>query len=198
MSDQFRAVTFLQRAGQPLRALVRGRMRVACVVGAAFLIAGTAIADVYLPNLFPFLDLTGLSGTYNNAGKVDLSGPFFQSLGTNGRSCATCHQANDAFGLSAVDAQLRYLITRGQDPLFAQIDGSTCPTGPDQQQPCLEQRTDSNRIDRSAEHHRRSSRRNTPLRPCRIRMGAPLLPIPKGCRPSPFIAGLCPRLILAS
>lgn len=130
MSDQFRAVTFLQRAGQPLRALVRGRMRVACVVGAAFLIAGTAIADVYLPNLFPFLDLTGLSGTYNNAGKVDLSGPFFQSLGTNGRSCATCHQVNNAFGLSAVDAQLRYLITRGQDPLFAQIDGSTCPTGP--------------------------------------------------------------------
>ena len=32
--------------------------------------------------------------------------------------------------MSAVDAQLRYLITGGKDPLFAQIDGSTCPTGP--------------------------------------------------------------------
>jgi cytochrome c556 len=90
---------------------------------------GSAIADIYLPNLFPFLDPTGLSGTYSSSGSVDLSGPFFQSLGTNGRSCGTCHQPSDAFGLSALDAQFRYFITRGKDPLFAQFDGSTCPTG---------------------------------------------------------------------
>jgi cytochrome c peroxidase len=90
---------------------------------------GSAIADIYLPNLFPFLDPTGLSGTYGSSGSVDLSGPFFQSLGTNGRSCGTCHQPSDAFGLSALDAQFRYFITRGKDPLFAQFDGSTCPTG---------------------------------------------------------------------
>ena len=91
---------------------------------------GSAIADIYLPNLFPFLDPTGLYGTYSSSGSVDLSGPFFQSLGTNGRSCGTCHQPSDAFGLSALDAQFRYFITRGKDPLFAQFDGSTCPTGP--------------------------------------------------------------------
>jgi cytochrome c556 len=91
---------------------------------------GSAIADVYLPNLFPFLDPTGVSGTYSSNGSVDLSGPFFQSLGTNGRSCGTCHQPSNAFGLSALDAQFRYFITRGKDPLFAQFDGSTCPTGP--------------------------------------------------------------------
>jgi hypothetical protein len=61
---------------------------------------GSAIADIYLPNLFPFLDPTGLSGTYSSSGSVDLSGPFFQSLGTNGRSCGTCHQPSDAFGLA--------------------------------------------------------------------------------------------------
>ncbi|MGA7301186.1 MAG: hypothetical protein WBX10_12825, partial [Candidatus Sulfotelmatobacter sp.] len=64
------------------------------------------------------------------SGSVDLSGPFFQSLGTNGRSCGSCHRPSDAFGLSALDAQFRYFITRGKDPLFAQFDGSTCPTGP--------------------------------------------------------------------
>jgi hypothetical protein len=32
--------------------------------------------------------------------------------------------------LSAADAQFRYLVTRGKDPLFAQVDGSTCPSGP--------------------------------------------------------------------
>ena len=131
MSDKFRAISFLRRVRQHLHASVGGRLRIAtCLVGLVILAAGTAIADVYLRNLFPFLDFTGFSGTYSNTGSVDLSGPFFQSLGTNGRTCETCHQPNDAFGLSAVDAKFRYFISRGKDPLFAQIDGSTCPTGP--------------------------------------------------------------------
>ncbi len=131
MSDKFRAVSFLRGVRQHLHASVGGRLRiVTCLVGLVVLAAGTAIADVYLRNLFPFLDFTGFSGTYSNTGSVDLSGPFFQSLGTNGRTCETCHQPNNAFGLSAVDAKVRYFISRGKDPLFAQIDGSTCPTGP--------------------------------------------------------------------
>lgn len=100
------------------------------VVALAILTSGAAIADVYLPNLFSFLDFTGLSATNSTTGTVDLSSPFFQSLGTNGRSCGTCHAPSDGFGLSAADAQLRYYLTRGKDPLFAQVDGSTCPTGP--------------------------------------------------------------------
>ena len=116
-----------------LGGLLRGGKRrrvVVCFIALGILGTGTAIADIYLPNLFPFLDFTGLSGTYSKTGSVDLSGPFFQSLGTNGRSCGTCHAPSDGFGLSAVDAQFRYFITKGKDPLFAQVDGSTCPTGP--------------------------------------------------------------------
>ncbi len=131
MSDKFRAVSFWQSVRQHLHAAVCGRLRiVTCIVGLVVFAASSAIADVYLRNLFPFLDFTGFSGTYSNTGSVDLSGPFFQSLGTNGRTCGTCHQPNNAFGLSAVDAQFRYFTSRGKDPLFAQIDGSTCPTGP--------------------------------------------------------------------
>jgi hypothetical protein len=100
------------------------------VIALGMLTSGVAIADIYLPNLFPFLDFTGFSGTYSNTGSVDLSGPFFQSLGTNGRTCGTCHQPDNAFGLSALNAQFRYFTSRGKDPLFAQVDGSTCPTGP--------------------------------------------------------------------
>jgi hypothetical protein len=131
MSDKVRAVSFWRRVRQPRAASVAARLRiVTCMAGLVVVAAGSAIADVDLRNLFPFLDFTGFSGTYSNTGSVDLSGPFFQSLGTNGRTCGTCHQPNNAFGLSAVDAQFRYFITRGKDPLFAQIDGSTCPTGP--------------------------------------------------------------------
>lgn len=100
------------------------------VVALAILTSGTAIADVYLRNLFPFLDFTGFSATNSTTGSIDLSSAFFQSLGTNGRTCATCHAASDGFGLSAVDAQIRYFLSQGKDPLFAQVDGSTCPTGP--------------------------------------------------------------------
>src|SRR5580704_6433038 len=131
MSDKFRAISFLRRVRQHLHASVGGRLRiVTCLVGLVILAAGTAVADVYLRNLFPFLDFTGFSGTYSKTGSVDLSGPFFQRLGTNGRTCETCHAPSDAFGLSAADAQLRYFVSRGKDPLFEQVDGSTCPTGP--------------------------------------------------------------------
>jgi cytochrome c peroxidase len=103
-------------------------------IGAALvvlLMAGSATleAGFSLPNLFPFFDLSGFSATNSTTGSVSLSGPFFQSLGTNGRTCGTCHVPSDGFGLSAIDAQLRYFFTNGKDPLFAQVDGATCPTG---------------------------------------------------------------------
>lgn len=107
-----------------------GRRAFLCILALSVLATGSAIADIYLPNLFPFFNATGLSATYSSTGSVDLSGPFFQSLGTNGRTCGSCHAPSDGFGLSAADARFKYIISRGKDPLFAQVDGATCPTGP--------------------------------------------------------------------
>ena len=95
---------------------------------AMFAATGAASA-AFIPNLFPFLDPTGLVSTENVNGRIDQNNAFFQSLGTNGRSCATCHIAGDAFGLSTTDMQFRYLGSRGRDPLFASVDGANCPTG---------------------------------------------------------------------
>lgn len=108
----------------------RSRAVRTALVLALFLFAGSAIADIYLPNLFPFLDFAGFSATNTATGSLDLSGPFFQSLGTNGRACGTCHEPSDGMGLSVIDARNRYFASHGKDPLFAQVDGSTCPTGP--------------------------------------------------------------------
>lgn len=106
------------------------RARAASLVSIVVLaVGGMGVADLYFPNLFPFLDFAGFSATNSSTGNLDLSNPFFQSLGTNGRSCGTCHVPGNAFGLSAADARLRYFATRGQDPLFTQIDGATCPIG---------------------------------------------------------------------
>jgi cytochrome c peroxidase len=80
-----------------------------------------------LPNLFPLPDATGLIETNNSAGgPIQETGPFFQSLGTNGRSCSSCHRPAEGWGISAAEVQLRFLLTLGTDPIFRTNDGSNC------------------------------------------------------------------------
>jgi cytochrome c peroxidase len=71
-------------------------------------------------------DATGLIQTINANGKTDTQGAFFQSLGTNGRSCSTCHVADQAMSISPPQIRQRFLETRGRDPLFAAVDGANC------------------------------------------------------------------------
>ncbi|ABP64264.1 hypothetical protein Saro_3404 (plasmid) [Novosphingobium aromaticivorans DSM 12444] len=56
--------------------------------------------------------------------------PFFEPLGPNGRACVTCHQPADAMSLSVESVRRQWDRTKGKDPLFAAIDGSNCPTLP--------------------------------------------------------------------
>ncbi len=80
-----------------------------------------------LPNSFPLLDGSGFVETYNiNKTNLDLSGAFFQSLGSNGRSCSTCHLPTEGWSVSAAEIQLRFLLTQGTDPIFRTVDGSNC------------------------------------------------------------------------
>ena len=86
----------------------------------------TAIGQT-LPNLFPFPNASGLLATYNTKGDaIELSGPFFQSLGGNGRSCSSCHRPAQAWSVSPDELKLRFLITQGSDPIFRTNDGSVC------------------------------------------------------------------------
>src|ERR1700722_16591232 len=97
------------------------------LTGAAItLIAGTTI----IPNMKPFRDPTGYVATYNQGGAIDGNNPFFQSLGTNGRTCETCHQGAQGLSMSVASIQKRFLVTQGSDPLFVPFDGANCPTDP--------------------------------------------------------------------
>ena len=73
-------------------------------------------------------DPTGQVSTVSTAGSIDLGNPFFRSMGTNGRTCASCHLQSDAFGLSARSAQAIFAASGGADPLFAAVDGANCPS----------------------------------------------------------------------
>lgn len=57
----------------------------------------------------------------------DQTNPFFQSLGTNGRSCASCHVAATAWTISPIELQDRFTRTMGLDPIFRTVDGSNSP-----------------------------------------------------------------------
>src|SRR5579863_5776037 len=74
-------------------------------------------------------DPTGVVETYNLNSPTDTStNPFFQSLGTNGRACATCHEPRSGWGVSAASIQARFDQSNGTDPIFRVVDGATCPS----------------------------------------------------------------------
>ena len=80
----------------------------------------------FMPNGTFFVNPSGASETYSTTGGIDLTGPFFQSLGTNGRSCGTCHQPSDGMSVAAANVQQRFTLTQGLDPIFRMVDGSNC------------------------------------------------------------------------
>src|SRR5580698_6002265 len=80
-----------------------------------------------LPNSFPLPNASGFLETYNvNNAPISLNGAFFKSLGTNGRSCSSCHLPTEGWSISAAEIQLRFLLTQGTDPIFRTNDGSNC------------------------------------------------------------------------
>jgi cytochrome c peroxidase len=87
----------------------------------------TSATPQSLPNQFPLPNGSGLLETYNiNNAPISLKGAFFQSLGTNGRSCSSCHLPTEGWSVSAAEIQLRFLLTQGLDPIFRPNDGSVC------------------------------------------------------------------------
>jgi hypothetical protein len=75
--------------------------------------------------------------TTDPSGQIDSTSAFFQSLGTNGRTCATCHLQSDGWSISAAHVLTRFNQATfdangvASDPIFRTVDGSTCDIGMD-------------------------------------------------------------------
>jgi len=81
-----------------------------------------------LPQTTTVLDANGATTTYFPGGSVTTANnAFFQSLGTNGRTCFTCHQPQNNWSISPASVLITYGATLGKDPLFAPVDGADCP-----------------------------------------------------------------------
>ncbi len=76
-------------------------------------------------------DPAGTAGTLQPGGATTTGdNAFFQPLGTNGRSCATCHDPQTGWTVNLPGIHARFQASRGTDPLFRLVDGATCPTAP--------------------------------------------------------------------
>ncbi len=98
---------------------------------AAATFADTAFAPTgghaALPNMVPTLNDSGIAATFSKVGVVDRTGPFFQSLGINGRSCSSCHIQGEGWTITPSGVQARFEKTEGTDPIFRLVDGSNSP-----------------------------------------------------------------------
>jgi hypothetical protein len=61
-----------------------------------------------LRNMFRSVNSHGIDATYSTAGYIDLNNPFFKSLGTNGRSCSTCHVPSEGWVITPKGVQARF------------------------------------------------------------------------------------------
>jgi len=74
-------------------------------------------------------DPKGAIASYQPGGAtITANNAFFKDLGTNGRTCFTCHQPQNGWGVSAHDVAERFENSAGTDPIFRLVDGATCPS----------------------------------------------------------------------
>ena len=103
----------------------RSRRRLAPALLLTAAVTAPAFADS--GNQVTFPDASGLVRTYTTQATLDNSGAFFRSLGSNGRTCNTCHRAEDAWSISPAHVQARFFASAGTEPLFRTNDGSNSP-----------------------------------------------------------------------
>jgi cytochrome c peroxidase len=74
-------------------------------------------------------DRSGLiASTQPGGATLTSSNAFFANLGTNNRTCFSCHQPQDGWSVSAADVRGRFYASFGNDPIFRLVDGATCPS----------------------------------------------------------------------
>lgn len=69
----------------------------------------------------------GIAETVTTTGTIDRTSSFFQQLGTNARSCETCHGSNMGWTLTSLGATVLFVQSDGLAPLFLPHDEGARP-----------------------------------------------------------------------
>ena len=87
-----------------------------------------------VPTFQDWENATGQLRILNQNGDMQTQGhAFFTALGTNGRACVTCHQLANGMSVGPALLQPQWAASQGNDPVFAAVDGSNCPSLPQSQ-----------------------------------------------------------------
>jgi cytochrome c peroxidase len=70
---------------------------------------------------------SGVALTISSNGFIDRRNPFFRELGSNGRSCVSCHQPEEGWSITPRGLRERFERTHGTDPVFRLNDGANSP-----------------------------------------------------------------------
>ncbi len=93
----------------------------------AFAQSGAPAPDLAHPASIFSENAMGTASTVSTAGAIDLTNAFFQSLGSNGRACSTCHQPSEGWTVTPAGVKARFDASAGMDPIFRTNDGSHSP-----------------------------------------------------------------------
>src|SRR6266851_701649 len=101
---------------------------VVCVGAGVGLMAGQRRTLAHEDNTTALVaaNASGIVRTVNLNGALDLNNPFFKELGTNGRSCFSCHRPAQGWSITPESVRRRFDESRGLDPVFRANDGSNC------------------------------------------------------------------------
>src|SRR4051812_39089306 len=110
-------------AGRSRRSMTGGALP-ALPIPAVILIA-TLAANEGRPNPLTFSNDSGVLAILGTDGTTS-GNAFFEELGTNGRTCATCHRPAQAWSITPGELRDRFEKTDGLDPVFRTNDGSNC------------------------------------------------------------------------
>jgi hypothetical protein len=89
---------------------------------------GSQATPSVIPELQVDPDPGGAIASFQPGGRtITAKNAFFQDLGSNGRTCFTCHQPQDGWAISAKHVRDRFR-SDSNDPLFRLVDGATCPS----------------------------------------------------------------------
>ena len=88
--------------------------------------SGVSTAGETDPHQLVSDDPTGQMRTFDVNGALDVDNPFFKDLGTNGRTCFSCHRPAQGWTITPESVQGRFAESRGLDPIFRTNDGSNC------------------------------------------------------------------------
>jgi cytochrome c peroxidase len=81
-----------------------------------------------IPEFEAFRNQDGRSATFQPSGDAQTAlQAFFAPLGTNARTCQTCHQPAAGWTVTPTQIQAAFQETGGTAPLFDPVDGAVCP-----------------------------------------------------------------------